>query len=333
MTIDDEWLNFLDNKQEDNSSSIVKAEQQNTITFEELEKKCSNIYISTKTKILFLSKTIDIFADFWKIPIIDYNEQIEGITKKQIKVSFDNIDDYNKMLLKLEEIPNVNSKIINHSENERFKHTRKISIGLSKKDLLNHSNKEKSAFYNCFVLFLRIYFNNTFKETHIKIFNTGKIEIPGIQSEEQLNIIIQKLLVLLKMHIDNTIECNYKNTENVLINSNFNCGFYINREVLYSLLRNKYNINAIYDPCSYPGIRCIYYHNACDKIGKISYMIFRTGSILIVGKCDEDVLTIVYNFIKTILLNEYANIYNEGSVKKIIKPQKSRSKFISVNVN
>jgi hypothetical protein len=62
-------------------------------------------------------------------------------------------------------------------------------------------------------------------------------------------------------------------------------------------------------------------------------MIFRTGSILIVGKCDEDVLTIVYNFIKTILLNEYANIYNEGSVKKIIKPQKSRSKFITVNVN
>jgi TATA-box binding protein (TBP) (component of TFIID and TFIIIB) len=331
MTIDDEWLNFLDNKQQDNSSSIIKAEQQNTITFEELEKKCSNIYISTKTKILFLSKTIDIFADFWKIPIIDYNEQIEGITKKQIKVSFDNIDDYNKMLLKLEEIPNVNSKIINHSENERFKHTRKISIGLSKKDLLNHSNKEKSAFYNCFVLFLRIFHNDSFKEIHIKIFNTGKIEIPGIQSDEQLNIIIQKLLELLKAHIDNTIECNYKDTENVLINSNFNCGFYINREVLYSLLRNKYNINAIYDPCSYPGIRCIYYHTVCDRIIKISYMIFRTGSILIVGKCDEDVLTIVYQFIRNIILNEYKDIFNEGCVKKVVKPQKSRSKFITIN--
>ena len=32
-----------------------------------------------------------------------------------------------------------------------------------------------------------------------------------------------------------------------------------------------------------------------DKsIQKISYMIFRTGSILIVGKCSEDVLKIVY---------------------------------------
>ena len=330
MTIDDEWLIFLDNKQDDASISKAQTNIQTT-TLKELEKECSKIYISTKTKILFLSKTINIFEDFWKIPIIDYNQQIEGITKKQIKVSFENVDDYNKMLSKLETITNVNSKIICHINNEKFKHTRKISIGLSKKDLLNNPNKEKSAFYNCFVLFLRIYHNNTFKETHIKIFNTGKIEIPGIQSDEQLNIIIQQLLVLLKMYIDNTIECNYKNTENVLINSNFNCGFYINREIIYSLLRNKYNINAIYDPCSYPGIRCIYYHNVCDRIVKISYMIFRTGSILIVGKCDEDVLNIVYNFIKNIILNEHVNIFNEGCAKKILKPKKSRSKFITVN--
>jgi len=330
MTIDDEWLIFLDNKQDDASISKLQTNTQTT-TLKDLEKECSKIYISTKTKILFLSKTIDIFEDFWKIPIIDYNQQIEGITKKQIKVSFESVDDYNKMLSKLETITNVNSKIICHINNEKFKHTRKISIGLSKKDLLNNPNKEKSAFYNCFVLFLRIYHNNTFKETHIKIFNTGKIEIPGIQSDEQLNIIIQQLLVLLKMYIDNTIECNYKNTENVLINSNFNCGFYINREILYSLLRNKYNINAIYDPCSYPGIRCIYYHNVCDRIVKISYMIFRTGSILIVGKCDEDVLNIVYNFIKNIILNEHVNIFNEGCAKKILKPKKSRSKFITIN--
>ena len=265
-TIDDEWLSFLDNKQDDSLKLNVKSDIiQASVSLAELEKSCSAIYISTKTKILFLSKTIDIFEDFWKIPIIDYNKQMEGITKKQIKVSFENVEDYNKMLVKLETITNVNSKIISHIDNERFKHTRKISIGLSKKDLLNNPNKEKSAFYNCFVLFLRIYHNNTFKETHIKIFNTGKIEIPGIQSDEQLNVIIQKLLELLKMYIDNTIECNYKNTENVLINSNFNCGFYINREILYSLLRNKYNINAIYDPCSYPGIRCIYYHNVYER--------------------------------------------------------------------
>ena len=158
MTIDDEWLNFLDNKQDDSLRLNVKSDIiQASVSLADLEKSCSAIYISTKTKILFLSKTIDIFEDFWKIPIIDYNKQMEGITKKQIKVSFENVEDYNKMLVKLETITNVNSKIISHIDNERFKHTRKISIGLSKKDLLNNPNKEKSAFYNCFVLFLRIY--------------------------------------------------------------------------------------------------------------------------------------------------------------------------------
>ena len=106
-------------------------------------------------------------------------------------------------------------------------------------------------------------------------------------------------------------------TENVLINSNFNCGYYINREKLYNILRNKYNINAIYDPCSYPGIRCIYYYNFNDKVIKISYMIFRTGSILIVGKCNESVLKIVYEYIKTLLMNEYINIKSKITVEAI----------------
>jgi TATA-box binding protein (TBP) (component of TFIID and TFIIIB) len=203
-----------------------------------------------------------------------------------------------------------------------------MSIGLCKKDLLYARNKEKSAFYNCFVLSLRISVANTFKEMHIKIFNTGKIEIPGIQNDEQLNIIINDLLLILNKYVDSNITCNYRDTEDVLINSNFNCGFYINREILYSILRNKYNINAIYDPCSYPGIRCIYY---CDNnTTKISYMIFRTGSILIVGKCNEDTLNVVYEYIKNILSCEYENIFNEGSKIKELHNKKMKKKFIYI---
>ena len=55
---------------------------------------------------------------------------------------------------------------------------------------------------------------------------------------------------------------------------------------------------------------------------KISYMIFRTGSILIVGKCSEDVLRIVYEYVKNILMSEYEEIMtsdittlNEKTVK------------------
>jgi hypothetical protein len=37
-------------------------------------------------------------------------------------------------------------------------------------------------------------------------------------------------------------------------------------------------------------------------------MIFRTGSVLIVGRCDENVLMSIYEFLKIILNNEYKNI-------------------------
>jgi TATA-box binding protein (TBP) (component of TFIID and TFIIIB) len=263
------------------------------------------------------------------LPITDYNKQEKGIIKKQIKFSFENRDEYEKMIAQSLNISNLHNKIITHIDNEKkFKHVRKLSIGLCKKDLLYSRNKDKSAFYNCFVLSLRIYIINGFKEIHIKIFNTGKIEIPGIQNDEQLNIIINDLLSILNKYIDNTIACNYKITENVLINSNFHCGFYINREILYSILRNKYNINAIYDPCSYPGIRCIYYCNAKDT--KISYMIFRTGSILIVGKCDEETLNVVYEYIKNILSTEYENIFTEGSKIKQLQNKKIKKKFIFI---
>ena len=360
FAIENEWLHFLENNNNSNfannnnndinidltnidtllvnsngelnsnsNSNSNSSNLQKVIPEKNFQKNCSTIYISTKTKILFLNTSIDIFETFWILPITDYNEQKIGIVKKQIKLSFDVKEDYEKMLLKLDNSTNVHNKIINHIDtSNRFKHVRKISIGLCKKDLLYARNKEKSAFYNCFVLSLRINIDGSFKEMHIKIFNTGKIEIPGIQNDEQLNIIINNLLLILNKYVDPNISCNYKDTEDVLINSNFNCGFYINREILYSILRNKYNINAIYDPCSYPGIRCIYYCN--NNATKISYMIFRTGSILIVGKCNEETLNVVYEYIKNILSCEYENIFNEGSKVKELHSKKMKKKFVYI---
>jgi hypothetical protein len=37
-------------------------------------------------------------------------------------------------------------------------------------------------------------------------------------------------------------------------------------------------------------------------------MIFRTGSILIVGKCNEEILHVIYRFICSILVTEYSVI-------------------------
>ena len=90
-------------------------------------------------------------------------------------------------------------------------------------------------------------------------------------------------------------------------------------------MRYKYNIQAIYDPCSYPGIQCKFYYNKdigvqtgkqittenkvkYSNIVEVSFMIFRTGSVLIVGMCDDDVLFEIYNFLKLLLVAEFENV-------------------------
>jgi hypothetical protein len=44
-------------------------------------------------------------------------------------------------------------------------------------------------------------------------------------------------------------------------------------------------------------------------ITKVSFMIFRTGSVLIVGKCEEDVLQEIYLFIRGMLEAEYKDTH------------------------
>ena len=58
--------------------------------------KCSELYISTKTKICYLNKSkIDVKSVFWEIPIIDYYIPKIGVIKKQTKFSSTSKDDVN----------------------------------------------------------------------------------------------------------------------------------------------------------------------------------------------------------------------------------------------
>jgi TATA-box binding protein (TBP) (component of TFIID and TFIIIB) len=242
----------------------------------------------------------------------------------------------------------VEEHVITHIDNPtgriKFKDVRKISIGICKKDIMSYRCKKKSAFYNCFVLILRMKVQNTFKEFHVKVFNTGKLEIPGVQSEANFEMILNLVIETLQPYIEDKLAYKDNTNETVLINSNFNCGFYINRETLYETLKFKYNIQAIYDPCSYPGIQCKFYYNpdiglqnGCQisednrhlytNVKEVSFMIFRTGSVLIVGKCDENVLMIIYEFLKVILINEYKNICQQNIVTNNINAKDKKKKL------
>lgn len=341
----------------DNEELNIRKKKGKELIIKEKNEKpiISELFISTKSKIGYLNNSIDLKNIFWKIKVIPYNTPSEGVIKKQIKYISETPEELEMVEKVLLEELYYKNQIITSINNPhgriKFKDIRKITIGISKKDILSYRSKIKSAFYNCFVIILRCNFDGTFKEYHVKIFNTGRLKIPGVQSEEIYQKLLLKIINILQPFVSEKLSCKDKSTT-ILVNSNFNCGFYINQEYLYDILRYKYKIQCIYDPCSYPGIQCKFYYDYItqnmtgvqfnsltikeNKKSKnnaiISFMIFRTGSILIVGRCDDDLLYKIFEFIKNILLTEYNNIvtinYDKNYVKT--KNKKLRKRFIYV---
>lgn len=376
MDLNSAWSSFLDNNYDhghENGDGNGNHDYLNNQLNNHTDKStiavptCGDIYISTKTKILYLNQEIQLGDVFWKIPIMEYSSTKEGVVKKQMKFNSLSKDELDTILNNINDKDHVDQhiiqQIINPTGRIKFKDTRKISIGLSKKDIISYRCKKKSAFYNCFVMILRINIHKGivgkkpyFKELHVKVFNTGKLEIPGIQDDKTLIQLLDVLIKVLSPIVqpsskvgEQQLDYLFDKTETVLINSNFNCGYYINREQLYTLLKYQYKINSNYDACSYPGIQCKFYHVSTrsiqngrqpndeeletlkethGKISTVSFMIFRTGSILIVGKCTEDVLYEIYNFLKIILEENFHDIYTKiiDKEEQLLEKEKKEKK-------
>ena len=108
INVDEEWANYLNGMASDSNcyskekvtDSLDNNKTTNDIRMTFVEENitelndipiCDDLYISTKTKVLFLNQEIDIHNIFWEIPIIPYWKPDEGIIKKQIKVFYPSI--------------------------------------------------------------------------------------------------------------------------------------------------------------------------------------------------------------------------------------------------
>lgn len=360
MNVNDLWSQFLEG--EDDMVDMISTNQQSIPSHEESQ-HTESLSISTKTMISYLNQSVDIRKLFWELPMIHYHEPRVGIIKKQIKWTCETDEEIAELQTYLKEynsdVP-LDVDVLKQSQTGRFKDIRKINIGLCKKDLLSYRSKKKSAFYNCIVAIMRIRDitdTHKFKEIHVKLFNTGKMEIPGIQDNSVLFSTLDALTYILNHTSMSHVQYsnNMDDVQTVLINSNFHCGYTVNRQALYERLKFHYGFNALYDPCKYPGVQCKFYYKKgastqdgicqcetpCSKKGRprnaptgpcleLSFMIFRTGSILIVGHCHEGILREIYQTISTIMKQEkpYCMIQNmpNGPAKKHI-PQKRARKF------
>ena len=367
--IDSAWSKFCED-----DTPLPQIVPIDIATLKEFIPKCSPLNISTKTKISYLNHPIDLKTVFWAIPLIKYHDAQMGVIKKQMKFNSLSPEEVTDIIAKKAMYDYVDDYIINQVQatdgRNKFKDVRKVSIGICKKDITSYRCKRKSAFYNCFVVILRLLHNEVYKEIHVKVFNTGKLEIPGIQDATILNKVLTLLVEILTpiVRVDSTIPpltFLEEKSETVMINSNFSCGYYINREKMYKLLKYKYKINSNFDPCSYPGIQCEFYHDATigiqtgiqptiergvattkailkanakanTTVSKISFMVFRTGSVLIVGKCSEEMLYEIYHFLCKMFETDFDEIKGLmlatklGSGGKKDKPRKIRKKTIYV---
>ena len=336
-------------------------------TLKEFIPKCSPLNISTKTKISYLNYPIDLKKVFWTIPLIKYHEPLVGVIKKQMKFNSLTPEEVTEILGEKAKYDYVDDYIINQVQatdgRNKFKDVRKVSIGICKKDITSYRCKRKSAFYNCFVVILRLLHNAVYKEIHVKVFNTGKLEIPGIQDATILDKVLTLLVEILTpiVIVDSALpplKFLSEKSETVMINSNFGCGYYINREKMYKLLKYKYKINSNFDPCSYPGIQCEFYYDSLialqaqtgiqppvDRtllpklktkmkitsatVSKISFMVFRTGSVLIVGKCSEEMLYEIYHFLCRLFETDYDEIKGLSVLKAAsVKKEKEKTRKI-----
>ena len=215
---------------------------------------------------------------------------------------------------KLSNIINL-SNVFNHLQISDTIHY--IKFNDQSKGVCTKKKKTKKEFFN--QLTIHVYDN---KIINVKLFNNGRIQMTGLKRIDQ-GIDIIKLLFRNLERIDNIelYDINDIKLDIVLINSDFDVGYLIDRDVLYRHLIDM-GIYVTYEPCMYPGVNIKYYYNnnqcngICDcctqcngkgngcgdgQCKKVTIAVFHSGKIIITGGRSIDQINTSYVFINKIL--------------------------------
>jgi hypothetical protein len=378
MSIDEQWLQFI-RAQKNTFGETVNmplVERPDAMIQRRIPPYwcpvVSDIRISTKTIMTTLvheSAMMNIMLLFWKLPVIPYHHFKNGIVKKKIAFILTNEQMVADLLERVRQIDatdimvkesRIASKSRTSTNGGEYKDTRSVCIGLSKKNIMykhkrdddvtkKKQEKPENAFGHCIALIVRVFYDSLFREYHVKLFQTGNVEIPGTADSACIPVIMDELKNQLSSFMDAQLIYTRSLFCTILINSAFRCNFTIHLKPLISILNKKYHILATFDKCSSPGIQCKFYYNthispelqtgvkpdyeptststsdikkknktfkikkqemAVAGIKEITFIIFRTGGVLVVGKCNEFELMHIYKFIKRMLVAEYETIYN-----------------------
>jgi hypothetical protein len=243
---------------------------------------------------------------------------------------------------------NINDNIL------YIEHGSTINKGINNKKISKKKSENRNYFYNQVTLHIYNDLKQN-KRVNVKIFNNGKLQMTGISKPEDGKKAVDYICNMINKLSDNNITIitnkeNYKvfrySYKTVMINTCYEVGVCINREVLYNILSKRYKLNTIYDADGYPGVRVEYYYNTlttttqfegickCSEkcrgkgVGegdnncrKISIAIFQSGSTIIAGGCNtigpiNKTYEFINNIIKTILGEVRKNDTDANRLKK-----------------
>lgn len=195
--------------------------------------------------------------------------------------------------------------------------------GYSKKlDKKPRKQKKRVTFYNQST----IHIYNNGKIVNVKLFNNGKVQMTGLKYEKQglevLDIVKDIFMRNYDLEFLDKKTLNIENYDIVLINSDFDIKYSVNREILHREIINK-GLYSSYEPCMYPGVNIKYYfNNNNDKCGickctekcngkgrgcgngqckRVTIAVFASGKIIITGGRSIEQLVDSYDFIKGVL--------------------------------
>ena len=341
------------------------------------EEDLPKLVISTQSNNARLNngEEINVKQLFWALRVMPYIRRDEGVIKKQMKIRCSTREELELLHGQLAHIPSHRLSKVEHIDEPGattpFKYVAKLSIGVASKEIKAHRAKETDAFFNSFTMVIRLRYKNDYKEIVTKVFNKGILSLPGMLDQELLDrtlMMVNQVLgeASLRMSPEKP-PLQYKpgTITDVMVNSNFWCGFGLDRDKLVDLMVNKYHLETTYDPSNYPGVACRYYtRDDCDtcgvcpcnppcstleigngkgrkrgaKIGDhkaclpMTFMMFRTGSVLIVGRCSDDLLSKVHKFVSTVLLENKAYIQSGPgtcpSKKNVRKKSRKRLAYL-----
>lgn len=220
-----------------------------------------------------------------------------------------------KIILKsLAESLNINENIL------YVEYGSEINKGLNDKKLSKKKLDSKKYFYNQLTLHIHNNLKKN-KRVNVKIFNNGRIQMTGINSDKvgntTMEILLKELLNLSnKRDIFNETDIKQiGDLETVLINSDFDIHHEVDRAGLHrEIVENGYL--SSYEPCNYPGVNIKYYFNPCkrnfgicdcekpcngkglnDTCKKITIAVFKSGKIIITGGRNKHHIQTAYEFI------------------------------------